>query len=81
MTQIQLIKRHLTDHGSISSMEAFTEYGITRLADVIYKIKRQCGWTIITDTNTAINRYGTKVTYGVYRRVDAHPFNMIEKLS
>lgn len=39
LTQKQIVINHLREHGSITSLDAFTEYGITRLAAVIFKIK------------------------------------------
>ena len=39
MSQVDMVMRHIDDHGSITSFKAFTEYGITRLSDVILKIR------------------------------------------
>lgn len=39
MTQNERIMRHLTDYGSITSMEAMTEYGIMRLASRISELR------------------------------------------
>lgn len=40
MTQKELVLRHMRKYGTITSWDAITEYGITRLADVILKLKR-----------------------------------------
>lgn len=39
-TQNDMIYKHLIEHGSITSMEAIKEYGITRLAARIYNLKQ-----------------------------------------
>lgn len=47
-TQKELIKRVLVDDGrTLSSMEAFEHFGITRLAAVIFEL-RQDGWHIVS---------------------------------
>lgn len=63
------VLRHLRDYGTISSMEAFREYGITRLSAVIFTLREE-GYTIKTVTKTAVNRYGEKVRYGEYTLVE-----------
>ena len=40
MTQKELVYKHLTHYGSITSMEAFNDYKITRLADIVFKLKK-----------------------------------------
>lgn len=39
MTQTEQIRHHLTERGSITSLEAVKLYGITRLAARIYDLK------------------------------------------
>lgn len=63
--QKQLVLDHILTHGSISSLEAFTEYGITRLSAVIFKLRKK-GFLIKTETRTGKNRYGAKVSFAVY---------------
>ena len=41
MTQHQLITAHINTFGSITPMEAFGEYGITKLATRISELRRQ----------------------------------------
>lgn len=67
-TQCERILRHLTDFGSITSLEAITEYGILRLASRINDLKRR-GIAISSEIKTDKNRYGEKVHYSVYRLV------------
>lgn len=49
MTQKELILRHLEQYGSITSWDAIMEYGVTRLADVIYRLKKD-GYRIKSET-------------------------------
>lgn len=66
MTQNERIMRHLTDYGSITSMEAMSEYGIMRLASRVSDLKR-LGVPIISETVTGRNRYGEVTRYARYR--------------
>ena len=65
-TQCERIIRHLCDYGSISSIEAITEYCILRLAARISDLKRQ-GIAIVSETKTGKNRYGETTSFMVYR--------------
>lgn len=65
MTQNERVLRHLTDYGSITSLEAVKEYGILRLSARIYDLRKQ-GHEITAVTETAQNRYGEPVTYFRY---------------
>lgn len=65
MTQCDVIMLHLRDFGSITSLEAITEYGILRLASRINDLKRM-GVNITSHTECKKNRYGEKVHYSVY---------------
>lgn len=64
-TQNKLLLKHLQQHGSITSMEAFELYGITRLSGRIYDL-RQLGYAIIGKTESALNRFGKKVKFRRY---------------
>lgn len=65
MTHEQLVLRHLIDFGSITTWEAFQEYGNTRLSAYILLLRKK-GYNIQTDYITSKNRYGNKTTYGKY---------------
>ena len=41
MTQLQKVKYHLENYGSISPLEAQSNYNIWRLAAVIYDVKKR----------------------------------------
>ena len=66
ITQCDKVLRHLKDHGSITSIEAFNEYGILRLASRINDLRAQ-GIAIVSSTASGKNRYGETVHYSVYR--------------
>lgn len=60
---------HLQAHETITSMEAFQLYGITRLADKVLKL-RQKGYKISTIMTDGVNRYGRHVRYATYKLVE-----------
>ena len=66
MTQLDRIMRHLEDYGSITSLEAVSEYGIMRLASRIHDLKMQ-GVPVIKKMESSKNRYGEPVSYARYR--------------
>lgn len=69
ITQCDMIIRHLRDYGSITSIEAITEYGILRLASRINDLKRK-GHNIVSETAVGKNRYGEKTRYSIYRLIE-----------
>ena len=69
MTQNERILRHLNDYGSITSLEAMTEYGIMRLASRINDLHK-LGYPIVCETETGKNRYGETTRYARYRLVN-----------
>jgi hypothetical protein len=56
----------LEDFGSITSLEAMSEYGIMRLASRIADLKGQ-GYPIVSERVTGKNRYEETTSYSVYR--------------
>lgn len=70
ITQKQLVLNHLKHNRlGITSAEAFAEYGITRLAAVIFDLREE-GHDITTEDIYATNRYGVKVSYARYKLVE-----------
>ena len=63
--QKQEVLRHIKRYGSITSMEAFEKYSITRLSAIIYILRRE--YEIVTIMRTSINRYGNEVNFAEYR--------------
>ena len=66
ITQCDKVLRHLRDHGSITAVEAFSEYGILRLAARISDLKER-GHNITSEIKHGKNRYEEPVHYSVYR--------------
>ena len=56
---------YIKENGSITSYEAFTEFGATRLAAIIFEL-RKIGYPIITLMVDGYNREGNPVRYGKY---------------
>ena len=69
MTQAEVVLKHLKAKGTITSMEAFEDYGITRLAARISDLREQ-GYSIATNTITRKNRYGQTTNFAEYRLLD-----------
>lgn len=57
--------RYLSEFGSITSMDAISELGDTRLAAMVFELRRK-GVNIISTSETNVNRWGEKVTYTRY---------------
>jgi hypothetical protein len=55
-TQVEVILEYLKRH-PITSKEAIKYFGVTRLSDVIFKLRRR-GLNIITEMVTVTTRYG-----------------------
>ena len=65
MNQTRIILNHLRDYQTITSMEAFSKYGCTRLADKVFRLKKE-GYDIRTIMIEDTNRYGDTVRYAKY---------------
>ena len=64
-SQNQMVLSHMTKHKTITSMDAFSLDGITRLSARIYDL-RERGHKIGMVWEESVNRYGTQVRYGKY---------------
>lgn len=67
MTQKERIVKYMDDFGSISTMEAFTQLGITRLASRIHELTRN-GLPIKKEMVSSKNRYGEEVHFMRYSK-------------
>ena len=67
MTQHELILAHMDTYGSITPMDAFMYYGITKLATRVSELRRQ-GVAITKEPVEAKNRFGQTVRFMRYRR-------------
>lgn len=64
-TQCDRILDYIREFGSISTLEAFNDLGVARLASRIHDLKGQ-GYNIISTTKTTKNRFGETVHHSVY---------------
>lgn len=64
-SQTNIVLWHLTKFKTITSIEAFERYGITRLSAQTF-VLRQEGHRIGMRWQESVNRYGVPVRYGVY---------------
>lgn len=65
MNNKTIVLNHLRTHGSITPLEAVTQYGIMRLGARVYDL-RDDGIPIKTTMETSLNRYGIPVRYARY---------------
>lgn len=65
MSQHDLILKHMKDHGSITTFEAYEQYGITKLTTRISELRR-LGVKIRHQAHSGVNRFGKPVTYNRY---------------
>lgn len=57
---------HLEENGAITPLEAYRDYGILRLAAIVYTLKNKHGCDIVTKARTGYNRDGRKVRFAEY---------------
>lgn len=66
MTQRNRIIQHLELYGSITDLEAFSEFGIRRLGARIWDLRKD-GFDIETEMIEGYNRYGEATRYAKYK--------------
>lgn len=66
ITQCQRILDYMHCFGSISTLEAFTDLGVARLASRIHDLKSM-GYNITSEIKSSKNRFGEKTYFKVYR--------------
>lgn len=64
MTQREMIRKHLVEHHSITPIEALNLYGVYRLSDVIFKLRKQD--RIATFNMEGADRWGHPTRYAKY---------------
>jgi hypothetical protein len=69
MNQTQAVKAHLMSGKTLTSMEAFSLYGCTRLSDKVFRL-RKSGLNIQTIMVEGETRYGTPCSYAKYKLVE-----------
>jgi hypothetical protein len=85
LTQIELILLHMRTHGSITPLDAQSEYGIMRLGARIWDA-RKAGHNIVEETVAVKNRFGKichvaryRLAAGAGQAEDAHLQTAIAK--
>lgn len=64
MTQNQMVLQYMKDFGSITTLQAFTDLGVTRLASRICDLRKE--HLIASERIAAKNRYGKTVKFNKY---------------
>jgi hypothetical protein len=70
MTQREAILKVLKSGDTISSMEAFAEFGITRLSAIIFDLRKR-GYDITSVDEKTTNRFGGTVVFSRYKLEEA----------
>lgn len=68
MRQTSRVLHHLLTHETLDPMTAWNQLGVYRLADVVYKLKKE-GWDIQTVRKKVKNRYGEDCSVANYKIV------------
>tara|TARA_R100001594_G_scaffold80364_1_gene114870 strand:- start:394 stop:615 length:222 start_codon:yes stop_codon:yes gene_type:complete len=63
--QKQAVLYHLQQYQTITSLEAISEYGATRLSDIIFRLRKE-GYNIESLPFIKRNRFGNTVTLAKY---------------
>tara|TARA_R110001606_G_scaffold392389_1_gene561266 strand:+ start:215 stop:445 length:231 start_codon:yes stop_codon:yes gene_type:complete len=66
LNQKEKVIRHLNEYGTITPLDAFRDYGMMRLAAVIFNLKED-GYDIDSAMVSASNRFGEKVNFSEYK--------------
>ena len=64
-TQAERVLEYIKKFGSITTLEAFRDLGVTRLSARIFELRAR-GFDIDSTNITNKNRYGEKCTYSKY---------------
>lgn len=64
-TQAERVLEYIKRFGSITTLEAFRDLGVTRLSARIFELRNK-GLNIDSTSVTSKNRYGEKCTYAKY---------------
>ena len=65
-SQVSMVFNHLMEFGSISDVEAYSEYGIRRLSARIWDLRHKFDLNIISTPESGKNRFGKKINYTRY---------------
>lgn len=66
MNQCEMIVQYVQEHGCITTLDAFLDLGITRLASRIHDLK-EAGYCIEKENIKVYNRFGEQCSVASYR--------------
>ena len=66
LTQYDRVLYHLQRNGKLSQKQAINLYGAYRLADIIYRLRKD-GYKISTNYKSGKNRFGDNVSWAEYK--------------
>ena len=69
ISQKQRVIKYIKDFGSITTFQAYSDLGVTRLSAVMYNIKKD-GIKVKTETGKAKNRYGEDTHFAIYSFIE-----------
>lgn len=69
LSQEKMVLKHLQEHGSITSYEAIQLYGATRLSAIIFNLRHNEGFDIVTDLEKVETRFGAKTQVARYKLI------------
>jgi hypothetical protein len=78
ITKKQMVLDYLRKHGDITPIEAWQEFDVMRLADLIFQAKK-AGWQINTEPQYRTNRAGQNINYAKYVLVSDPEGNAFQK--
>lgn len=64
-SQKDMVLWHLKTFKTLTSYQAFKEYGITRLSAIIFNIRKE-GFDITSQKESTINRFNRSVDFAIY---------------
>lgn len=65
ISQEQRVLDYINEFGSITTLEAFRDLGVTRLSARIFELRKK-GYIIVSEDEKSKNRYGDVVHYARY---------------
>lgn len=71
--QVDAVLYHLQQEGSITSMDGFTQWGITRMSAVIHTLRHRHKIAIESEDLTIKNRFGHETTFSKYKLAKVNP--------
>lgn len=78
LTQKDMVLKFMIENGYITSLQAIYQFGATRLADIIFKLRNE-GYEINSQYLTKKGRYGNTVTFCKYTLVEEKENDSIKK--